>query len=102
PSLSVSGRGTLPPSQSTVRIDSMDNPCTVSYPSATASIPQSSRNKIGYTTYVQFMMDNGRDRQPDGANYTPLSTLSPNCPYHSESTAGGTFSFPPSEQPTHS
>ncbi len=102
PSVSVSGRGTLPPSQSTVRIDSMDNPCTVSYPDATASIPQSSRNKIGYATYVQFMMDNGRDRQPDGANYTPLSTLSPNCPYHSESTAGGTFSFPPSEQPTHS
>ena len=102
PSVSVSGRGTLPPSQSTTRIDSMDNPCTASYPGATASIPQSSRNKIGYATYVQFMMDNGRDRQPDGANYTPLSTLSPNCPYHSESTAGGTFSFPPSEQPTHS
>jgi hypothetical protein len=101
PSVSVSGRGTLPPSQSTVRIDSMDNPCTVSYPDATASIPQSSRNKIGYTTYVQFMMDNGRDRQPDGVNYTPLSIHSPNCPYHSEGTAGGTFSFPPSEQPTH-
>jgi Putative Flp pilus-assembly TadE/G-like/von Willebrand factor type A domain len=101
PSVSVSGRGTLPPSQSSTRIDSMDNPCTDSYPSATASIPQSWRNKIGYVTYVQFMMDNGRDRKPDGTNYTPLSTNSPFCPFHSEGTAGGTFSFPPSEQPTH-
>ena len=101
PSVSVSGRGTLPPSQSSTRIDSMDNPCTDSYPDATASIPQSSRNKIGYLTYVQYMMDNGRDRKPDGTNYTPLSTHSPFCPFHSEGTAGGTFSFPPSEQPTH-
>ena len=48
------------------------------------------------------MLDWGRNGKPDGTNYTPLSTSSAYCPYHSESTAGGTFSFPPSEQPTHS
>jgi hypothetical protein len=59
------------------------------------------RNKLGYRTYVQFMMDLGRNGKPDGATYTPLSASSADCPYHQESTAGGTFSFPPSEQPTH-
>jgi len=100
PSVS-NGRGTLPPSQSSYRIDSLDNPCTVSYPSATTALPQSFRNKIGYSTYVQFMMDFGRDQRPDGSTYTPLSIQSSYCPYHSETTAGGVFSFPPSEQPTH-
>ena len=47
------------------------------------------------------MMYNGRDRKPDGVNYTPLSQYSPDCPWHTEDTAGGTFSFPPREQPTH-
>lgn len=56
---------------------------------------------IGYSSYVRFMMDQGRDGKPDGANYTPLSQYSPYCPWHSESTAGGTFSFPPREQPMH-
>jgi Flp pilus assembly protein TadG len=57
--------------------------------------------KLGYRSYVNFMMYNGRDGKPDGARYTPLSQSSPDCPWHSESTAGGTFSFPPREQPTH-
>jgi hypothetical protein len=58
------------------------------------------------------MMDYGRDFSPDVSGTTssgatgvgtkvPLSTQSPYCPYHSESTAGGTFQFPPREQPTH-
>ncbi len=64
-------------------------------------MPQGYRNQIGYRTYVQFMMDFGRNVQPDGATYTPLSTLSPDCPWHTENTDGGTFSFPPREQPTH-
>jgi hypothetical protein len=46
-------------------------------------------------------MDFGRDLKPDDVNYSQLSINSPLCPYHSESTAGGTFSFPPREQPTH-
>ncbi len=57
--------------------------------------------KLGYRNYVQFMMDNGREQKPGGTTYTPLSLLSGICPMHSEGTAGGTFSFPPREQPTH-
>ena len=34
--------------------------------------------------------------------YSPLSINSPDCPYHAESTDGGTFNFPPREMPTHS
>lgn len=66
-----------------------------------ASYLGSNYTKIGYRSYVQFMMYNGRDLKPDGATYTPLSQFSANCPWHNESTAGGTFSFPPREQPTH-
>jgi hypothetical protein len=98
---SVSGRGRLPPSQDSDRIDGLNNPNSVSFPSASSSEPRSYRNKIGYRTYVQFMMDFGRNVKPDGSNYTPLSTASPDCPWHSETVGGQTFSFPPREQPTH-
>lgn len=60
------------------------------------------KSKIGYSTYMQLMMDNGRDGKPGNASLTPLSLASGICPKHSEATAGGTFSFPPREQPTHS
>ena len=70
------------------------------------------QNKIGYLTYVQFILDFGRERSPDVDTWsgnaqagvgtkTQLSVQSPYCSYHSESTAGGTFSFPPREQPMH-
>lgn len=59
------------------------------------------KSEIGYSTYMQFMMDNGRDGKPGNASFTPLSLASGICPMHSEATAGGTFSFPPREQPTH-
>lgn len=61
----------------------------------------SANAQIGYRSYVGFMMLEGRDGKP-GGRLTPLSADSPDCPFHNESTAGGTFSFPPSEQPTHS
>jgi Flp pilus assembly protein TadG len=61
----------------------------------------SNNSSIGYRTYVHFMMYYGRYTKPDSANFTPLSRSSPYCPYHSEATAGGTFNFPPREQPTH-
>ena len=58
---------------------------------------------LGYRTYVSWCLDGGRDQTVDnGGDYSQLSTSSPNTPYHTESTAGGTFSFPPREQPTHS
>jgi len=66
-----------------------------------AAYLDSNYTQMGYRSYVHFMMYNGRDLKPDGVNYTPLSQFSAYCPYHSESTAGGTFSFPPREQPTH-
>ncbi|MEP3479798.1 MAG: pilus assembly protein TadG-related protein [Fuerstiella sp.] len=99
----------LPPNHDGDRIYRFNNPNTSSAPSASA--PWEWRNKIGYRTYVQFMMDWGRNRSPDvhnGSNAnpmlagkTPLSALSPLCPRHNEMTAGGTFSFPPRAQPMH-
>ena len=83
-------RGSLPPSQDSDQITSFANESSGSY-----------ANKIGYRTYVQFMMDMGREKKPDDTNFTPLSTSSPNCPRHSEAVGSTTFSFPPSEQPLH-
>lgn len=59
-------------------------------------------SKLGYKNYVAYMMDNGRDRKPDGSNYTPLSTKSDYCPMHTEQVDGQSFDFPPREMPTHS
>jgi hypothetical protein len=47
------------------------------------------------------MLDHGRDVRPESNTYVPLSQFSPDSSWHSESTAGGTFSFPPREMPTH-
>ena len=87
-----------------------NNPNKASFPAAVN--PAHLRNQLGYRTYVQFMMDWGRDRSPEIDNAvnanptltgkTPLSLLSPDCPLHSESTAGGNFLFPPRSQPMHS
>ncbi len=93
---------TSPPGQTAMHVYYMANPNTDGYEDADPNSVAGHMNKIGYRTYVQFMLDHGRDVKPDGVNYTPLSVRSPNCPMHSESTDGGTFSFPPREQPTHS
>ncbi|MBU4270611.1 MAG: VWA domain-containing protein [Planctomycetes bacterium] len=66
------------------------------------SFIDSYRSKLGYKSYVTFMMDNGRERRPDGSTYTPLSLESPDCPKHTESVEGQSFQFPPREMPTHS
>lgn len=60
------------------------------------------RSPIGYRSYVEFMLDHGRDVQPAPGTYVPLSRYSPECPWRSEETAGGTLRFPPREQPLHS
>ncbi len=63
----------------------------------------SNSGQIGYRSYVTFLMNLGRDETgPKSGAYGQLSVHSSNCPYHNESTPGGTFSFPASEQPTHS
>ena len=57
--------------------------------------------QMGYSAYVQYMMYNGRDQQPDGTDYTPLS-LSSNlctCPMHTEAVNGSSFNFPPARCP---
>ena len=92
------------------RIHRFNNPNTASFP--TGTVPWGWRNWIGYRTYVQFMMDWGRERSPEFDNSgnsnpaltgkTPLSVLSPDCPFHEEDTAGGKFMFPPRSQPMHS
>ncbi len=64
--------------------------------------PDASPPRVGYRTYMQFMLDQGRDRQPVPGRYVPLSCHSGDCPWHAESTAAGTFSFPPRTQPMHS
>ena len=94
-------RGWLPPNQDPDRITKFNNPNKTSFPSASSSLVKAYRNKIGYLTYVQFMMDFGRDLQPVSGQYVPLSTQSPLCPYHDEDVNGQTFSFPPREQPMH-
>lgn len=58
-------------------------------------------NRLGYKSYVTYMMDNGRERKPDGSSYTPLSLQSGDCPKHTESVDGQQFEFPPREMPTH-
>lgn len=101
----------VPTSEDGDDVDDFNNPNQATFPSASSSLPEVWRYKIGYLTYVQFMMDWGRDCTPVGsastaanpgaAPKTPLSLLSPQCPLHVESTAGGTFMFPPREQPMH-
>ena len=46
--------------------------------------------KLGYQSYLAFMMYYGRDVPPDGTDYTPLSLNSNlcRCPLHSETVGG--------------
>jgi Mg-chelatase subunit ChlD len=57
--------------------------------------------KLGYYTYVQYMMDYGRTKLSNGY-YTPLAVgNTASCPYHLETTDAGDMYFPPREMPTH-
>jgi Flp pilus assembly protein TadG len=93
-------RGSIPPSidGNTRLIGRFNNPNRSSFP--TASNPTSFRNVVGPRTYLNFVLDHGRDLTINGAR-SPISVDSTLCPWHSESTAGGNFDFPPREQPTH-
>ena len=108
-------RGRIPPQQDGDRIDEFNNPNRSAFPSVDSRLRSVDsklrsvdsklrggfRNKIGYQTYVQFMVDHGRDLQPVAGQYVPLSTHSAHCPRHDEQTAGGKFNFPPRTQPMH-
>lgn len=89
-----------------------NNPNTFTFPNPDWTDMGNSMDKIGYRTYTQFLLDFGNERSPDVQHWegnarpeigtkTQLSTRSPYCAYHSEVTAGGTFNFPPREQPMH-
>jgi len=93
-------RGYVPYNQDSDRVTGFGNP-KYTFVGMSSNLVGSYRNRIGYQTYVQYMMDYGWDLKPDGSTHVPLSVQSPYCPYHDEATAGGTFSFPPREQPTH-
>lgn len=94
--------GASPVVQTTDHICGMHNPNQDAFPEASTQLPSRYVNKIGYLTYVQFMMDYGRDLKPDGVNNVPLSGESRLCPYHTEATSAGYFRFPPREEPIHS
>lgn len=91
------------------RIWGFNNPNNTTYSGAAG--PGAHENKLGYRTYVQFMLDFGRDRSPDVDNATnasdslgtktQLSTLSPFCAYHKETIGSTTFGMPPRTQPMH-
>lgn len=93
-----------PPNQSTYDITSGANPYTDAWPTLTATAVNPFRNQVGYRSYVQFMMDFGRNYQPVSGTYVPLSALSPYCRWRTDpdpSSPGYGLSFPPREQPTH-
>lgn len=86
------------PADSTDASQGFNNPNRDNYP--TASVVSATNNEIGPRTYIQFLLDHGRDGKVAGA-YVPLSKQNSQCPMHDEATDGGVFSFPPREMPTH-
>ncbi len=94
-------RGTIPPGQDRSRcITGFNNPNRNIYPDA--GTVNAFRNMLGYRTYVQFIMDYGRDTPVVAGEYSPVSIHSPYCPWREEETAGGTYLFPVRTQPMHS
>jgi Flp pilus assembly protein TadG len=75
-----------------------NNPNRTIHPSA--SDPWGYRNLVGPLTYVNFLLDHGRDL-PIAGQDCPISVNSSHCPWHTEATDGGNFDFPPREQPAH-
>jgi Flp pilus assembly protein TadG len=91
--------------QSSRHITSGSNPYSDAWPGLTSSAITPSVNKVGYLTYVQFMMDFGWDVNVGASGRrTPLSRASADCPWRVDNdpaSAGYGLSFPPREQPTH-
>ena len=59
-----------------------------------------SNPRIGYATYLRFMLTHGRSLRVQG-RHVPLSKYSEECRWHSESVDGREYSFPPRTQPMH-
>lgn len=56
--------------------------------------------KIGYASYLCFMLRRGRIEQAQG-QYVPLSQHSRHCPWHLEQVGGDSLRFPPRVEPMH-
>jgi Flp pilus assembly protein TadG len=110
----VAGRSVaVPPDQSPYRITGFGNPDPLRFPlayapraaaggyPATACDPASFANRLGYATYLQFLLDHGRDLRPGGRTTSPYARSSPLCPTHAENTPAGEMAFLASEQPVH-
>ena len=95
-------RGWIPPNVDSDRIYKFNNPNLSAYPSGDKDTRWQLRNKIGYRTYTQFLMDWGRDGKPDGRSYVESSVNSAHCPFHDEKINDEVFSFPPRTQPMNS
>lgn len=97
--------GTPPNQTISPRIATGSNPYADAWPDLSGTSSSQFYNKLGYQTYVQFMMDQGRNEKvANGQQYTPLSQYSPDCPFRTEtnpSSAAYGMTFPPREQPTH-
>jgi hypothetical protein len=100
----IKPRNSLPPNQNSFRLDGAGNPYTDAWPSLGDSSFSSYYNKLGYLTYVQFMMDYGWNKTVTGSTKVPLSRNSPYCPWRTDNnpqSPGYGLQFPPREQPTH-
>jgi len=94
----------LPPNQNSHRISITGNPYRDAWPALGSSSYSGFYNKLGYRTYVQFMMDYGRNKEPNSTVNVPLSAASDDCPWNVDNdpdSPGYGRSFPPREQPTH-
>jgi len=104
-------RTKYPPNQDSERMTGFNNPNVDTHPTTASNLPDKYLNFVGYRTYVQFLLDFGRDRTPTVSNssnssssYTKTELSRYNtgwCRYVNETTPAGDFLFPPREQPTH-
>lgn len=95
----------LPPGPGPLLLSNSNNPNTASWPTLTTSSYSKYYNKLGYLTYVTFLMDYGRSLIVTGKQYGVLSTAHPLCPWNTDSdpsSPGYGLRFPAREQPTHS
>lgn len=100
----IDGGSHPPPNQNSYQMTGAANPYPDAWPNLTSSTISGFSNKVGYQTYVQFLMDYGWNKQA-GGQYTQISRLSANCPWTMDTdpkSPGYGFKFPPREQPTHS
>ncbi|MFM9117964.1 MAG: VWA domain-containing protein [Planctomycetota bacterium] len=94
----------LPPAQATLRLGTANNPDLAQWPDLTPAVIQGSYNKIGYQTYLQFLLDLGPDLASGETLYSPLSTRSSACRWRLDrdpASAGNGVWFPSREQPMH-